>query len=104
MLAKAELLIKAMRIFCCQKHARSFECGIFKDALDEPFAQSLAAMLWIDDDVAQVTERRIIGDNGAETNLLALGKQPETERECPRLRSVAAFGRFAAQYVPRSNV
>jgi hypothetical protein len=97
-LVKAELLIKLLRIGRHQHPAAQIlQIGMREDRCDERLAQSLPTMLGRNEDVTQVRECCLVGNDPRETNLFPIAINPQ-QSEFFTVRSTSPFEMPFAQY------
>ena len=71
-LLKAKLLIQAMRVVGGEQPAADmFQVGMFEHALHQPFAQSMSAKIFVDEDIAEIGNDGKISDDPRHANLTA---------------------------------
>jgi len=67
---EAILLVKTMGVIRDQYPAAHFlQIGMLHDGLQQPFPQTMGAVIFVDENIAQVGEDRVIGDHSRHTDL-----------------------------------
>ena len=77
---EAVAFVKTLGVFRAQHLSGVTQFGMFHQALHHPFAQSLATVIGVDDDIANPGEGRAISHRAGEADLLAGVKQAEAQR------------------------
>ena|SRR5215207_2351577 len=87
---EAELLVELVRVIRDQHPAPHFpKVGVLQDGLDKPFAETVGAVFFVDEHIAEVCKNRVIADDPRNTDLLISSIDAEHKRIFKR-----AFGAF----------
>ena len=77
----AELTIKPVRVARGESPAaQALQVGMTHNGFNEPLAETMRAIVFMDEDIAKIGEDRIIADDPRKTDLLLAVVEPEDKR------------------------
>lgn len=87
----AELAVETVRVARGEgPAAQTLQVGVGHDGFDEPLAETVGAVVFVDEDIAQVGKDGVVADDAGETDLPVAVVETEDQRMVE-----GAFGAFA---------